>query len=317
MLSKNRTLVLGIILVVVLIIYFVLQNREHEENFRTNLPVIDTAMIEQIIIHPPDGAEPITFIKSDYQWMVQDKNQKYGANNNKLNSLMLSLNGAEVVRVAATKPEKWKDFKTTKDQGTEIEFKQGGKAAADILIGKFDYIPSKNQNQYGQRGEMLSYVRVNDENGVYAVEGSIALGLGKTVDDFRNKQLLYLDKKAVNKLSFDYHNGDKFSLVKEGDKWKFNDGSEPDSATVVGYLNSIRYLIGKTLAKVNPERNPEFARLTVISNSDDTVQLTAYKVDTAGYVIQSSFNPTNPIRDEQNKLTERTFVSRDYFKGKK
>jgi len=317
MLSKNRTLVLGIILVVVLIIYFALQNREHEENFRTNLPVIDTATVDHIVIRPAGGETSISLAKEDGQWMVTDNNRKYAANKNHLNSLMLSLNGAEVVRVAATKPEKWKDFKTTKDLGTEIEFKQGGKDAVDILIGKFDYIPSKNQSPYGQQGEMLSYVRVNDEDGVYAIEGSIALGLGKTADDFRNKQLLHLDKKVVNKLSFDYHDGDKFSLVKEGDKWKFNDGSEPDSATVVGYLNSMRYLTGKTLAKVNPEGKPEFARLTVISNSDDTVQLTAYKVDTADFVIRSSFNPTNPVRDEQNKLTERAFVSRDYFRGKK
>lgn len=320
MLSKNRTLVLGIILVVVLIIYFALQNREHEENFRTKLPAIDTATVDHIVIRPAGGKTPISFVKEDGQWMITDKDRKYAANENQLNSLMLGLNGAEVIRVAATSPEKWKDFNTTKDLGTEIEFKQSGKDAADVLIGKFDYIPSKNQNpynQYGQQGEMLSYVRVNDEDGVYAIEGSIALGLGKTADDFRNKQLLHLDKKAINKLQFSYTDGDSFSLSKKDNKWIFDDGTLADSATMVGYLNSMRYLNGRKLAKEDPEGKPVCASLTIISNQEDTVRLTAYQVDTAECVVRSSYNPTNPIRDEQNKIKERAFVSRDYLMGKK
>jgi hypothetical protein len=317
MLSKNRTLVLGIILVVVLVIYFALQHREHEENFRTKLPAVDTATIDRIVIRPAGGETSISFVKENKQWMVEDNDRKYAANENQLNSLMLSLNGAEVIRVAATSPEKWKDFKTTKDLGTEIEFKQDGKNATDVLIGKFDYIPSKNQSPYGQQGEMFSYVRVNNEDEVYAIEGSIALGMGKTADDFRLKQLLHLDKKAVNKLQFSYTDGDRFSLTKEGDKWTFDDGAEPDSATMVRYLNSLRYLNGRKLAKEDPEGKPVCASMTIISNQEDTIQLTAYMVDTAACVIRSSYNPTNPILDEQKKLMERAFVSRNYLKGEK
>ena len=320
MLSKNRTLVLGVILVIVLALYLVLSySGDHEKNFRTNLPVVDTATTNKVLIISSETEKPVQLTKQNGQWMVTENDRQYLANKSIVKSLIAGLSGAPVVSVAATSPDEWEKFKATDDLGTRVQFEKNGKKYLDILIGKFDYIQQKEQNPYTRQpqGEMLTYVRVNDGDEVYAIEGSLGLGMGKTADKYRSRVLLKADKNAVNKLQFNYIGGNNFSLTKENNQWKFDDGAVADSATMVKYLNILHYLSGRTLAEEDPEKQPLYAELKVISNEKDTVNLWVYTADTATSIILSSKNPTNPVKDEQNKIRDRAFVTKDYFKGRK
>ncbi|PLX00760.1 MAG: hypothetical protein C0591_00710 [Marinilabiliales bacterium] len=318
MLSKNRTLILGVILVLAVAVYLFLEyNQNNEKNYRTQLPELDTAIISQIFITLPAGAGQIVLNKDSHHWIVKSGDESYRADVNIIQALIQNLDRADVKRVASTSPDNWEVFQITDDLGTRIRFEKTDHTASDIVIGKFDYIQAKNPdpNPYNRQpqGEMLSYVRVDDEASVYAIDGMIALGLGKTMNDYRDKRIINIQKESINKLEFKYTDQLGFQLEKQNEKWMFPDGTAADSALMAKYLNSISRLRGKEFAAKDQIPSGENASLTLTYDGSKMVDVKLYMPDTSSTYIYSSQNPTTIFNDNDQKLKEKLFVSEDYF----
>jgi hypothetical protein len=318
MLSKNRTLILGVILMVALAIYLFLEyNQNNEKNYRTQLPELDTATISQIVVTPPSGADQIVLIKDVHQWIVKSGDESYQADMNIIESLMQNLDQAGVKSVASTSSDNWEEFQISDDLGTRISFEKTDHAANDIVIGKFDYIQANNPNPkpYSRQpqGEMLSYVRVDDEESVYAIDGMIALGLGKTINDYRDKRIINIQKESINKLEFKYTDKPGSQLERQNEKWMFPDGTAADSALMAKYLNSISRMRGKEFASTKQIPTDENASLTITYDGSKMLDVKMYLPDTSSTYIYSSQNPTNIFNDSDRKLKEKLFVSEDYF----
>jgi len=322
MLSKNNTWILGVILVIVVALYLILEySQDNEKNYRTQLPVLDTAAIKKIVVSPPDNAEKIVLFQKNGSWQVQNGDKQYQADAARIESLITSLNIADVKSVASTTTENWEKFNITNDLGTRIKFEKQDGSDDDIVVGKFDYIQPKNQNPdpYGRKpqGEMLSYVRVGDEPSVYAIDGMIALGLGKTISDYRDKTILNIEKESIDKIEFTYPGKTNFALIKENENWTFQDGVEADSAIVAKYLNSISRFRGKEFSENVSLDDNEDGHLSISYDGLKMADVKFYAPDTSATFIYSSQNPTNIFNDSDKKLKEKLFVSEDFFLGNK
>jgi hypothetical protein len=322
MLNKNRTLFLGVILILVLALYLILEfSGDNEKNYRTQLPELDTATITKITISPSGGADVISLFKKNGSWYTDHDDAEYQADETRVVSLVSGLNMAEVKSVAATSPENWEKFNITNETGTTIKFEEHDGSMQEIVIGKFDYIQPKNQqpDPYGRQpqGEMLSYVRIGDENYVYAIDGMIALGLGKTINDYRDKTILNVDKELLSKIEFSYPDDRGFSIEKNTENWTFQDGKVADSASVLTYINSLSRLRGKEFAKNQLVAEHKVAQLTITYDDLNIAEVILYMPDTSVAFLYSSQNPTNFFIDSDKKLKEKLFVSPDYFTGDK
>ncbi|MCB2208991.1 MAG: DUF4340 domain-containing protein [Bacteroidetes bacterium] len=318
MLSKNRTLILGVILVVAVAIYLFLEyNQDNEKNYRTQLPELDTAMIAQIVVSSPSGADQIVLIKEGHQWLVKSGDESFQADVNIIQSLIQNLDQANVKSVVSTSLDNREEFQITDDLGTHVRFENADNTFKDIIIGKFDYIQANNPNPnpYSQQpqGEMLSYVRVGDETSVYAIDGMIALGLGKTINDYRDKRIIDIQKESIDKLEFKYNDQPGFQLEKQNEKWMFHNGTAADSALMAKYLNRISRIRGKDFAATEQMPFGENASLTLTYDGSKMVDVKLYMPDTSSTFMYSSQNPTNIFNDSDQKLKEKLFVSEDYF----
>jgi len=318
MLNKNRTWILSVILVLVLVLYLIIEySQDTEKNYRTQLPMLDTAMITKVVVSPPKNAEKITLLKENNFWQVQKGDKKYHADAGRVESLIASLSKTDVKSVVSTSAENWDKFNINYDLGTRIRFEEPDNSFNDIVIGKFDYIQPKNQSPdpYGRQpqGEMLSYVRVGDEQSVYAIDGMIALGLGKTINDYRDKTILNIEKESMDTIKFTYPDRANFALINENEKWIFQDGRVADSASVAKYINNISRLRGKDFFNSEILSDQVKASLLITYSDAKTVEIKMYMSDTSNVYIYSSQNPTNIFNDRDKKLKGKLFVSEDHF----
>ena len=316
MLSKNRTYLLLVILVVALGLYFLLNNLGSDEsNFNTELPSFDTSLVNKIELAPAAPNAPFHLLKENNHWYVELADKQYAADPYLVSSVLSSMNGTNVKNVVATSSEQWETYNVTEESGTRVRFMKNNKPMADLVLGRFEYIQPKSQmpDQYGRRpqGEMLSYVRISDEQQVYAIDGMIAMGMGKKPEDFRNKRLVQIAKENIIEVDFSYRDGGSFQLVRDNDKWKMGE-IWADSASMVTYLRNISSLRGKSFTDILPDVREPYSELRIISGSSDPITLKAYEQDTSNYVITSSQNPTN-IFLEQKDLFEKAFVEKGYF----
>lgn len=320
MLSKNRTYLLLIVLAFVVGLYLLLTyTQEKDRNFRIALTDFDTTLVNRIEIDPPSPAERIILLKESDSWLVKQGVNEYTADKRSIKNLLVQLNGAEIKNVAANSPSDWDKFKTTDVQGTRVQFINNSTILSDIILGKFEYIQPKNQQQQNPymrqpQGEMLSYARLSDEDAVYTIDGMMSLGMGKTAYDYRDKKITSLNYDHLNELSFEYTDGDSFKLQKKDGKW-FLGENETDSASTVKYLRSISNLTGKEFYnKPNPNEKP-YAALTIFQSENDPIMIRAFAYDTSSYVLTTSINPTNIMLDSDKKITKKLFVSKKYLFG--
>lgn len=320
MLSKNRTYLLLIVLVIAVGIYFLLTfTQDRERNFRTSFIDFDTTLVNRIEIVSPSPAEKIILLKESGSWKVKLPNNQYAADFGSIKNLMMQLDGAKIRNVAANSKSDWEQFKTTDAQGTRIQFMKDGDILSNIILGRFDYIQPKSQQQPNPymrkpQGEMLSYARIAGEEAVYTIDGMISIGIGKSPDDYRNKKITSLIYDNINELNFNYADGKPFKLYKEAGKWFLN-GAEADSATTVKYLKSITNLRGKDFYDGFFQNENPYSKLTILQSSGDPIEINTYVMDTSSFVLSSSINSTNLILDADKKITEKLFVSKEYLMG--
>lgn len=318
MLGKNRTLLLLVILVAVLALYLILQQTtDRESNFRTSLPAFDTSAIDRVVISPPGAGNPFSLDREAGTWWVDAGDKKYAADPFSVSALLTSLNGTAVRTVVAGTPDKWEPYHVNEAQATAIDYYNGNDLLSGLMLGRFEYVQPENQmpDQYGRRpqGEMLSYLRIADEDPVYVIDGMVALGTGKRTDDYRDRKLLNVKTEDLQRLEISYREGITVELEKADAGWTV-DGAAADSAATAKYLNGLVNLRGKTFIDLEPAEKDLYGVLTVMTNGPEPITLKAFVQDTAGFVVLSSLNPTNLFLEDRAFL-EKAFVQNDHFLG--
>ncbi|NOZ46066.1 MAG: DUF4340 domain-containing protein [Chlorobi bacterium] len=224
-----------VLLLAIVIVLKIYESKKGDRSFRKELVNFDKTQATAITIIPKAGKEQIKLTKKADNWKVSSKGKSFNADKTMVDNMLEELLKLKPKRVAATTKDKWKEFEVIDSVGTRVLVNQDKKALADIYIGKFSYKQPKNQ--YQRQGTMISYVRLNNDKIVYAVDGFLSMTYNRDINSYRNKYLVKTKKQDINKLSFIYPDS-SFTMLKQNNKWMI-DGLLADSATVAKYLSSI------------------------------------------------------------------------------
>ena len=322
MLSKNRNIILFVILVVLVGVYWWSSKvSDKQSNYRTELLNFDTAVIDQIKIVPPVDSPEFTLNKGASGWVVKDAQKQFTADNKVVARNLDLLNGIAVKRMASKNASMHEQFAVTPDKGTLLELFSNGKKMGDLMLGKFDYFQPQNAqpDPYGRQpqGEMVFYASIPGEPAVYVIDGQVGFGIGKDMSSFRVKTLVNLDKNQITEVVMENSGQETNRLVKQGSSWLFND-KVADSAKVAQYITRISHQNGSKFAETNlVEGLPLASKIKIMGDGFPEVVLQSYQQDSVNFLVTSSQNTESVFLDNGNKLTDRLVEDDEFFHPKK
>lgn len=322
MFNKLNTRALLILVLVLLVIVFVIKYfdaKKGDRTFKSELVTIDTSRVDEILFFPLNNVqETVNLKKSGNHWELKLDDKYVKADSRVVNNLLTMLLNLKPERVAATNESQWDKYEVGDSTGVQVQIKQSGEVVSDLIIGKFSYqqpeAGSQQQNPYQQqKGKMTSYVRLNKENEVYAVDGYLKMNFTMDMNNYRDKTLVNVSKNDITKLMFDYPADSSFTLVKEGENWMV-DGMQADSVEMVSYISSVSRIMNYDFVdNVKYSGNPIY-KLTIEGNNFSPVILTAFPADTTNkFIITSSVNPDGKFSGAKSGLTEKIFTAKGRF----
>lgn len=303
-LKSNTTLwIVFAVLLIAVVLIFTTESTKKERSFRKELVTIDTSAVTSLSIYPKskNGQEVKLLLDGNTDtWKVSGENsQTYSVPKNKIDNLFTQLLAIKPKRVAARSKTKWKEYQVD-SAATRVVVNEDGSEVLDLIIGKF---------AFQQPRSMSTFVRLNNENEVYEVDGFLDMTFNKDVNSFRNETIIKSDKNNWKQLTFNYNNDSSFTLIKIDDKWTV-DGIPTDSTKTESTLNSLSRLTNTNFINKNPEAilPQQTSKLIIELSNSETIEVTGYKNDVE-YLIHSSQNPENYF--DGKSLAEKIFISKE------
>ena len=151
---------------------------------------------------------------------------------------------------------------------------------------------------------MTTYVRSDDDDEVYAVEGFLASSINRDASAFRNKQVLKTTAGELSKITFNYPADSSFTIIKNEDKWMC-DGLALDSAKVAQYLSGLRTINASGFTDKKPG---SFTH--TITMQDNQMQNIEVKAELQGEdaVFTSSQNQGTIFKEDKTRNFDKIFI---------
>lgn len=302
MIKKLNTKTLLILLAILIAVYAIIELTDgsgKSESFRSTLVNIDTAKVTQIEI---EKAGTTLTLKKEDGWQVQNTAGAYvPAMTKSVDRLLGTLLTVKPSRIATKKPEKWADYQVD-STGTHVTVYEGSNKTLDLIVGRFA--------MQGQR-QFLSYVRLADEDEVYAADNFMSMSMGTSPSAYRFREIARVQKDSLQQIQFQYADS-AFTLNKQNGKWWVNE-HPADSAHVASYINSLRNVTANTFVDdVEPAALISPSMTVVIQeNGKDPLTISAYQHPEHQWIYHSSHNPDNLFSDES--LKDKLFKDTTYF----
>ncbi len=322
MFHKLNLKTLVIILAVLVAIYVIASMvGGNDRTFRSEIVKVDTAHVTDIYISILKDKAEISLKKTGgpENWEVSSNGSSFVADPNIVKNILSQYVDMKPERIAATSKDKWTQFEVSDSAGTHVILKDGSSELANVWVGKFSYsqppAQAQQQNPYQQqRGKMTSFVRVNKEDEVYAVDGFLKMTYQKDINSYRQKSLVNVNKDDLTRLVFTGPGFSSFSLTKNDTKWMIN-GVMADSAKTMRYLNKIAKLSSSDFLPATALKTGDATyKLTVEGNNFSPVEIKAFPSDTLlKYVVTSSANSGAEFNGGKGKLFEKIFVDQTEF----
>lgn len=298
-----KTLISVFIILLIIVLIFVYFDGEHgERTFKTNLVDIDTSAVTSIQIYPEvTNHKRVKIYKDGKEWKVLLPNNKSAiVPKEKVDGLFRELNAVKANNLASTDESKWKEFKVD-SSGIEVQVYEGNNKTLDLIIGKFEY---------HKPNTMISFVRIQNENEIYGVNGFLNFAFNHDQNYFRDNRIINDYYSNWKKLTFTYPGDSSFVLEKNGKIWKINN-SETDSSSTAKYLSSISNLTNQNIVDdVNKnDLNKVKYHLTIESSSKGVIEISAFQNN----IINSSQNNETYFNGNKTDLLNKIFVKKDKF----
>lgn len=317
--NKNLFYILGI-LVIILIMTFILKVPGRRATLRSSLVSFDTMAVSKIDIIPKSSSgSPFEFIKQNNSWSVRQGNIISKPTDGAVQNIFNEVLSIKPQSLAAVNESQWKEFDLTDSLATRIKFLNNkDKVLADILLGKFSY--KQVTNPYGYSGgnniEGTSYVRINGQKEIYAVDGFLSFTISGKFSDWRDKSLIRCRKEDILTVKFVFPGDSSYTLSKKDSGW-FVDDKKADSTTVASYINSLAYINGQDFADdFKPVLNPEY-QVIIEGNNLLNSSVKCYRGGTyVEYILGSNLNPDVYFASKRNGIFEQVVKSKKYFQTK-
>ncbi len=304
-------------LLIILLVTIVVKIPEENATLKSRLVELDTLKVNKIIIYPKNNkGVPVEFNRKDNKWTVRQGDIISAVRKGAVKTMIDEAFNIKPQSLVTKDKSKWDEYELTDSLSTRVKFlSKKGKVLADIMIGKLNYKQVNNPNG-GYGGNNItgtSFVRLFDENAVYAVDGFLQFSFNREFDDWRDKTFIKSDKNNITNVRFIYPADSSFSLAKEGLVWHVN-SQVADSVNVADYLNTLGLLEGKTFGNnFKPGLSPVY-QIVVEGNNLLSFTIKCYKNEAANeYVMNSSLNPDVYFTSPKNGIFDKLFKPREYF----
>lgn len=196
---------------------------------------VDDDKISRVVLNASGGS--IEFGKTgDDAWQILQP-QPLRADNFTVGDLVRSVRNAEMMSVLEEGEESSGEYDFSKPTASVEVVDEGGTHTLTVAADK--------DNKY--------YAKSSDlEGGVYEVSSTMAEGLDKKLEDFRNKKLFDFGFKEISKLEL-RDGGTHVAVEKKEDKWRLTseDERELDSGKVQTAIDKLRDLTAKSFTSDN------------------------------------------------------------------
>jgi hypothetical protein len=250
--KKNRVLIGSVALVgLAVALFFVAKGRddepadaESEEEVTGLLPEVDSEALTELEIRRPEE-EPIIVTKGEDGWVLTAPVQA-PADQGVVDTALEKIGELDALRVAATNPENHERMEVSEDKGVRVIARADGDEVIDLWIGSFN------------RGN--TFVRVEGDDRVIAVAGSIKFAFNKELKDWRNRRVVDVAPGDVTDIAFQNENG----------SWRFERGEDDEWQQAEGAAEIERFGASKVQSIV-----ASLARMRATSFGDDATAETA------------------------------------------
>jgi hypothetical protein len=307
--TKTLAITFGILLIVVIAVQLFKGGKQSDRNFASQLFSVDTAKVSSIIITPKGNPGDIKLVRSGNTWTLVSGGKTYKTEKGIAGAMLNELQHMKADRVVATEKSEWTQFEVTDTTSTRVRVEEGDNLTADFRIGKFSF---------QQPNTMTTYIRLSDNDQVYAINGLPGMTFNRNTNDLRDKTLVDVNAGDITKITFTYPADSSFVLTRVNNTWKIDNNEWADSAKTAEFITGLAHLISYDLADDAIQQGKEVFSVSIEGKNLKPVKLQAFEADTSiKYIITSTFNEDAHFNGTKNDLASHIFAGKIKFKKQK
>ncbi len=280
--QRHRTIIMGLVaLALICVTYWAVTTQTGdtpvaEGSEEAALPEVERGDITELEIHVPanedEDLEAITvrLVKDGDDWRLADPDAP--ASTTAVGTALDKISTLEMVGRAATRSQHHERLEVDEAHGTRVIARNGSETMIDVWIGAY------------QAGNTM--VRVEGQDEVLMVRGSIKFAFNKQIRDWRERAILQLTAGDVREIQFENENG-SWTFVKSEDEWTEQlpepaEGEEPptgienfDAGRVRTAVSSLARLRAADFFDGTPEEaglDSGYATVRMVSGEGDEAQ---------------------------------------------
>ena len=307
-LKKNNKILL-IVFGILLVLFGVSQIgklTKGERTFRKDIIEFEGSEISAIVFNTKGASsQTVELFREDTLWKLKAGNKFFAADQELAKGIADELAFITPDRLVANKKDLWKEYDVTDSAGVKVSVVGPKKSKVGLVIGRFSYNQSTRKPS--------TFLRMEGEKEVYAVEGYLSMTLNGDLNNLRDKNLYRGNRNDITRLTFTYPGDSSFVLTREGTRW-LCDGVPTDSTLMVRYLNEITYLTANDFRDdfQSSAMGTGLYKLKIEGVNIPMTDLTVYE-DPSGQVIGSSANPSTWFAADKENFIQRVFKGKTFF----
>ncbi|PHN05306.1 DUF4340 domain-containing protein [Flavilitoribacter nigricans] len=273
---------------------------------QADLITIDTNRISQLRIHPRDNSQKsIQLQREEDYWIASNGQVHLRALPTPVASILGNLVKITTVDIAAKEENDWLKYGLGTGQGVRVEVYEGNELVEDFWVGNTVDDPSG--------ADSLSFIRIHEEQEVYAVRGLSTWPFRQTFIQFRPRKLLALSSETpVDSFAFQLPDT-LLSFQRSGQEWRCNGAPIPDPSLVQRFLRDLRHIESTVFVDDYdynlPESNKFNSLVLYLPQTEQPVLVDAY-LDTLRelpIILHSNQNPTTWFGSDSSGVYSRLF----------
>jgi hypothetical protein len=208
--SNSRLTIASVILVALVALTFVMINARSADYkpaataTEVKLPKLEQDKIDELEVSGADQPK-VRLVKKGDEWRLAEPTDAR-ADQDAVKTAVTKLAELKVTGIAATKKENHDRLEVSEAKATHVVAKSGGKTLLDGYMGSYD---SGN-----------TMFRLNGQDAVASVEGSIRFAFRKQARDYRDRVVTKIEVPTVQKIVFDNKDG-HFEFERDSkEEWK-------------------------------------------------------------------------------------------------
>jgi hypothetical protein len=194
----NKRILISTSVIALLLLYIIIARVGR----RSEVPVLPKweGRADEIIINRPGNT--VKLYKKNGKWVVNE--EAYPADEKVVSEIETRFRNINLEDLISKKGF-YNKYDLTPDKYSEVIIKKG-----DVIFRKFKIGKKSSTGRH-------TFVRIDDKPDIYLAEGTFDLLLNRKLDDFRDKEILKINRDAITGLSIEYR-GKVFTLYRKASK---------------------------------------------------------------------------------------------------